>query len=1136
MAGRKEFELLFKLQAALGSGFNSSFSGAINTTKQLQNTLTKINSLTGKIDGYKRQSEAVENSRKKLALLTEEHEKLQREMSQTETPSDSLKKKFERNEKQIAATTDKITEQEQKLDSLGRELKDAGIDTENLGAANDKLSKSYDRVKKSQEQLAKIGEAQAKNAAAISATKRQLTTTVGVIGAVGAAIYAGPVKSAMAFESKMADVVKVVDGLKDGTTGELTQEYYKLKKEIIDLSTKIPMTADGLTEIAAAAGQAGIARAEIAKFAEDAAKMGIAFDTTADQAGEWMAKWRTSFGLTQKEVVTLADKINYLGNTSAANALQISAIVTKVGPLGEVAGLANGEIAALGATLVSVGVSEDVAATGIKKVMTTMTAGTAATKRQKVVLDKLGISATSLAERMQTDATGAILDFMGAIRRLPAAEQAAALKNYFGEESVAAIAPMLTQLGLLEENFNKVGDATKYAESMEAEYAARADTTENKVQLAKNSLSKLSVVLGETFLPLVGQSAEKLSELVTKLADFAAENPELVKTVVKVATGLAGLSVAGLTAKLGFLELKKGVQGVEKVFAIFKGKTAEAGVAAATNSGKLATLGKSVSGYFGGVKNSLGGLGGSIDKVFGGKLGTVFSKVGNGISGSILKPLGSIGNKIGGVMGGVGGKITGAFGGVFGKIGGAIVNGPMGKIGGVFKSLGGVAGSVLGPAVNGLGGAFSGLFGKVMPIIAIISLLSMLFVKLSGGDISGFIEPLKQAFEQMKPVLQSVMQQFSEMGKQILPLLMDAAKQLAPLFGQIVTAILPVILQLIQQLVPLFIQIVQTVLPVILDLLTQLAPLFTNIITAILPVIVQLMQMLLPIITQLITSVLPIVVQLLSTIVPIISQIINAILPVLLTLLQALMPVIQFVADLFSNVLGAAIQMISGIIGGLMQVLQGIIDFITGVFTGNWTQAWEGIKGIFSGIWESIKSICCGVINGITSAINVVIGGINKLKIPDWVPLVGGKGINIPLIPQLAKGSNFTPDTFIAGEKGAELVTNARGRKVFTAAQTGSIFGNIAQAVNAVRSGTNMPGLQLAYAGAAAGGISAPSVHAAQGGASVVIHSAPVFHVGSDAEAQDIEEALRKRDEELLNEVDERIRKKEDDERRGKYD
>ena len=104
-------------------------------------------------------------------------------------------------------------------------------------------------------------------------------------------------------------------------------------------------------------------------FAQDAVKMGIAFDITADQAGEMMAKWRTAFAMSQDEVVTLADKVNYLSNVTAASSGDISDIVTRVGPLGEVAGVNAGQIAAMGASMAGVGVQSEIAATGIKNMM-----------------------------------------------------------------------------------------------------------------------------------------------------------------------------------------------------------------------------------------------------------------------------------------------------------------------------------------------------------------------------------------------------------------------------------------------------------------------------------------------------------------------------------------------------------------------------------------------------------------------------------------------------------------------------------------------------------------------------------------------------------------------------------------------
>ncbi|MCL8308782.1 phage tail tape measure protein, partial [Pseudomonas putida] len=191
-------------------------------------------------------------------------------------------------------------------------------------------------------------------------------------GAIAAPFVAG-ISKAIEFESQMADVKKVVDF-------DTPQQFKEMGEDIGRMSERLPMAAGDIAKIVAAGGQSGIAKNELLGFAEAAVKMGVAFDQTADQSGEMMAKWRTSFKMGQDEVVALADKINYLGNTGPANTKQISGIVTRIGPLGEIAGLASGQIAALGATMAGVGVEEEVAATGIKNFMLAMTKGAAATK------------------------------------------------------------------------------------------------------------------------------------------------------------------------------------------------------------------------------------------------------------------------------------------------------------------------------------------------------------------------------------------------------------------------------------------------------------------------------------------------------------------------------------------------------------------------------------------------------------------------------------------------------------------------------------------------------------------------------------------------------------------------------------
>ena len=88
----------------------------------------------------------------------------------------------------------------------------------------------------------------------------------------------------------------------------------------------------------------------------------------------------------------------------------------------------------------------------------------------------------------------------------------------------------------------------------------------------------------------------------------------------------------------------------------------------------------------------------------------------------------------------------------------------------------------------------------------------------------------------------------------------------------------------------------------------------------------------------------------------------------------------------------------------LKPVFVGITDFLTGVFTANWRQAFQGLINIVKGVFSGLKNVVKSPINQVINLVNSFIQGLNKLKIPDWVPAVGGKGINIPLIPKLEQG------------------------------------------------------------------------------------------------------------------------------------
>jgi len=1060
LAGRKEFELLFKLQATLGSGFNSSFNSAMNASKQLQGNLSKINALSGKIEGFQKQSAALEANKDKLAKLTEEHDRLQREMSQTEQPSEALRQKMERNARQIEQTTAKIQEQETRLGQLGDELRDAGVDTDHLTAENERLAESYEQVRRNQERLAKIGQAQQKNSEAISKTKTQLAGTIGTIAALGTAIYAGPVQKSIEFQTAMAKVGTIADT----NVVPLSQ----MQKEIINLSNALGVNASTVAEDVYNAISAGQKTSDAVAFVEKATMLAKGGFAETGQALDVLTTILNAYGMESSKTEEISNMLITTQNRGKVTVAELSSVMGKVIPTANANNVALEQLCAGYSIMTARGI-----------------AAAETTTYMNSMLNELGKSGTSADKALRQAAGKGFSELMAEGNSLAdvlnilqgeADKSGKTLADMFGSAEAGKAALTLMANGV--EGFNdEVSAMVDSTGAAQAAYEKMMDTTEEKIKKAKTALSNLGIVLGDTFLPYVTTAAEKLSDLVTKFSAWAQENPKLLSTIVKVAAALLGLKAGGQAGKLAFLEIKGGILGIQGAFAKMKAFSGSGGIKSLFSGlggikGKLLPL----VGIIGGVALAIKLISGNLEEV----RGWIQQTFGDGAL--------AVFDKVWGVVQNVGAAIKGVFSGE-----------GMGNARNFFEEHFGEAGVAV----------FDSLIGVV---------------------------------EQLKGILPGLLDQFAQLATALLPVIGSLIQQIVPLIGEIIATVLPILLDLIAQLLPVIGQIVEAILPVLIQLVETLVPIVMQIIEAVLPILQQLLEALMPIIQQIIDNILPIVIDLIMTVVSAIQPLVEAILPVLQSLLQALMPIIQAVAELFSNVLGAAINAISGILNGLTQILQGLITFITGVFTGNWKQAWEGVKSIFSGIWEAIKSVCTGVVNGIISVINTVIGGLNKLKIPDWVPGIGGMGINIPLIPMLAKGSKYTPDTFIAGEAGAELVTNARGRTVFTAAQTGRIFDNI-NAAREAQDGTTvvtlLPLLQAALSAARVGpgGVSAPTVTAEspQGGG-IVIHSAPVFHVGSEAQAEDIEELLDRRDEELLDKFDDRMKQREDDERRRRYD
>lgn len=140
----------------------------------------------------------------------------------------------------------------------------------------------------------------------------------------------------------------------------------------------------------------------------------------------------------------------------------------------------------------------------------------------------------------------------------------------------------------------------------------------------------------------------------------------------------------------------------------------------------------------------------------------------------------------------------------------------------------------------------------------------------------------------------------------------------------------------------------------------------------------------------------------------------------------------NFISGYLGSVFGGIVQNFNNFFNAGKRIFNGFIDFVTGVFTGNWGQAWNGVVNIFGGIFDGIVAYAKAPLNLLIGLINGMIGGLNNIKLPKWVPGIGGKGIDIPQIPYLATGGHLINGQAIVGEAGPELLTAKNGKTTVT--------------------------------------------------------------------------------------------------------
>ncbi|EOJ8007782.1 phage tail tape measure protein [Campylobacter coli] len=346
---------------------------------------------------------------------------------------------------------------------------------------------------------------------------------------ISGGIVGKSIKVGIDFESAMADVKKVTD-LSEGHTLE------GLKQDILDLSKKLPMTAEEIANIVAEGGKLGLASKEALEFGKTATAMGVAFEMSANEAGEAIGGLMANLQTDVKGIKDLGDSINYLADKGSSDAKNIVNIVSRIGGMGNLIGLQRENMAALAATLDEVKIPAEVAGTAISSMFTKLSTADTLGAKAEESFSQLGLSGEFMKKALNRNSQEAINILLSRIKTLDKESQIGVITNIFGNDSgtIRAMATLVNGYDRYQELLKMTNSEEKKG-SMDKELINKCETTASILKILGNNISALAIKFSDALLPVVKLVASGFS-FVIDIVDTLLSKFPVLSTIVATAT------------------------------------------------------------------------------------------------------------------------------------------------------------------------------------------------------------------------------------------------------------------------------------------------------------------------------------------------------------------------------------------------------------------------------------------------------------------------------------------------------------------------------------------------------------------------------------------------------------------------
>ena len=548
MSAFKEYTMMFQLNAKLGGSYSKAFKQAVQELESMQKEIQELSKMQADISAFQKQQAAVEATRKRLEMLRQQYDNIQREMEETGNESADMKNKLLAKQLQIDKTSASLEKQTAKLNEMSSALEEAGINTDDLTHSSEQLAGEIDSLKKKEEAAAEKANTFGVRAETAFNAVHEAIVAAGVAAALKEIYeyFSDCSQASMDFESAITGVAK--------TTDLTDSELATMSDSIKALSTEIPATTEEIAAVAEAAGQLGIQKDALLDFTEIMTMLGTATNMTADEAATALARFANITGMATDNYGRLGSVIVDLGNNFATTESEIVAMGTRLASAGKLAGLTEPEIMALAAAMSSVGIEAEAGGTAMTQTLNAIEKAVAKGGDDLAEFARIaGMSSEEFSSAWKNDAMSALTSFIGGLGKLD--EQGESTVLVLEDLGLTGIrqSNMLKSLGLAADQMtgavNTANTAWQQNTALTNEANKRYATVQSRLTMMQNAYNNLKVAIGDAYTPALGKSYELGTKVLNSFTEFVQKNPALVNAVTAFAgsVGLVAAALAGYT-------------------------------------------------------------------------------------------------------------------------------------------------------------------------------------------------------------------------------------------------------------------------------------------------------------------------------------------------------------------------------------------------------------------------------------------------------------------------------------------------------------------------------------------------------------------------------------------------------------